>query len=136
VQPVLKSSQALELVFGAIARTSVTEAFYLSRTYPDPARKPLLQQLISSVLNGTGSQDIGTRAADLVSLPFDDAEEEWFEEFLTTGGGRGSKKAKDTLVMRKILLGQQRELGDKNISAQWSTVLQGLKVGMGGRTGE
>lgn len=133
VQPVLKTPQALELLFGAIAKTSVTEAFYFSRKNPDPARKELFCMLVSSVLGDT-SLDIGTRSADLVSLPLDSSEEAWFEEYLTTGEGKKTKKAKDTMMMRKLVTGRHADsIGEKNHGPQWNIVLQGLKFGMGGR---
>ncbi len=134
VRPVLKSPEALELLYGAIARTSVTEAFYLSRKYPGPARQQLFNQLIGSVLASAGGEDVVSRASDLVSLPLDAAEEAWFQDYMTLGDGRKHKKAKDTLIMRKVVTGQLTgSIGEKTVGAQWSMVLQGTKSGMGGR---
>lgn len=134
VQPILKTSAALESLFGALARTSVTEAFYFSRTQPEVARQQLFQQLISAVLDGRGSQDVATRATELVSLPLDGAEEQWFNEYLTTGDGRKLRKAKDTVIMRKVVTGKHNESASvKNLGGQWGLVLDGFKSGMGNR---
>ena len=136
VQPVLKTSEALELLFGALARTDVGEAFYFTRKYPDAAREQLFQQLIASVLNGSGSQDAATRASDLVSLPLDEPEEAIFLEYLTTGDGRKSKRTKDILTMRRVVTGNYADaMSEKNLGVLWATVLQGAKPGMGGRKG-
>jgi len=135
VQPTLQSSEALELLYSAMARTSVMDAFYFSRTYPEPARQQLFQQLIASVLQDTANQDVSARAAELVSLPLDASEEEWFQDYLLLGDGRKFRKAKDTLMVRHVIIGKQGEsFGGKGLGGQWGMVLQGLKQGMGGRT--
>ncbi|KAG8158338.1 hypothetical protein KVR01_012099 [Diaporthe batatas] len=132
VQPVLRRPESLSLLFGALARTSLTEAFYFSRAHPEPARQLLFEQLIASVLEGTG-QDVAARASELVSLPLDGAEEQWFEEYLTNGGGRKLRKARDTVLMRRVVTGRHTDVSDKNLGGQWGVVLGGFKSGMGGR---
>jgi hypothetical protein len=126
---VLKSPEALELLFGAIARTSVTEAFYFSRKSAEPARQQLFQQLISSVLGTASRQEVPSRAAELVSLPLDELEEGWFSEYLTAGDGRKHKRAKDTLTMRSIITGKHTNPGDTSLGSQWGLLLQGVKLG-------
>ncbi len=134
VKPVLKTDGAFALLFDAIARTNLTEAFFLSRTYPDAVRESLFRQLVASAIRDSSNQDAASRATDLVSLPLDEAEGAWLEEYLTTGEGRKSKRAKDTMLMRKIITGQQGgSLGEKSLGPHWGMVLQGLKIGMGGR---
>ncbi|TPX08143.1 uncharacterized protein E0L32_010210 [Thyridium curvatum] len=134
VQPVIKASETLELLFGAIARTNVIEAFNFTRAQSEPARQQLFEQLIASVLGGAASQDITTRSSELVGLHFDSSEESWFHDYLTTGEGRKLKKAKDTVMMRLLVTGQYRSgLGEKQMAGQWGVVLQGFKQGMGGR---
>lgn len=132
VQPVLRRPESLSLLFGALARTSLTEAFYFSRVHPEQTRQLLFEQLIASVLEGTG-KDVAARASELVSLPLDSAEEQWFEEYLTNGGGRKLRKAKDTVLMRRVVTGRHTDISDKNLGGQWSVVLGGFKSGMGGR---
>ncbi|PSR88616.1 nuclear pore complex assembly-domain-containing protein [Coniella lustricola] len=133
VQPVLTSSAALSSLFEALAKTSLIEAFYFSRTKPEPARQLLFQQLISSVLGGNKTA-IASRATELVSLPLDSVEDGWFEDYLTTGEGRKLTNAKDTVLMRRVVTGRHAEsMNDKSLGSQWSAVLGGFKSGMGGR---
>lgn len=133
VQPVLRKPESLSLLFGALARTSLTEAFYFSRAHPEQTRQLLFEQLIASVLDGSG-HDVATRASELVSLPLDSAEEQWFEQYLTNGGGRKLRKAKDTVLMRRVVTGRHADsVGDRNLGGQWNAVLGGFKSGMGGR---
>ena len=132
VQPVLRKSESVSLLFGALARTSLTEAFYFSRAHPKQTRQLLFEQLIASVLEGTG-QDVAARASELVSLPLDSAEEQWFEGYLTNGGGRKLRKAKDTVLMRRVVTGRHTDVSDRNLGGQWNVVLGGFKSGMGGR---
>lgn len=134
VKPVLDDPSALEHLFEAMARTSLIEAFYFARTHPEQTRKILFEQLMASVLEARGSVDTATRATELVSLPLDSAEEQWFQEFLTNGEGRKLRKAKDTVLMRRVVTGRHADsVGDKNLGGQWSVVLGGFKSGMGGR---
>jgi len=58
--------------------------------------------LISLVLNNSPTQTIAARSVELVSLPFTAEEEVWFEEHLLHGEGRAIRKAKDTVMMRRI----------------------------------
>ncbi|KAL7924825.1 nuclear pore complex assembly domain-containing protein [Trichoderma austrokoningii] len=128
VQPVLKSSKALELIFGAMAQTNVTEALLCSRTYPEYTRELLFRQLIAETLGSKSGQ-----ADELAFLPFDSAEEVWFEEYLSTGEGRNLKKAKDTLLVRKIASDRFGEIRTQRTSSQWGPVLEGIKLGIEGQ---
>lgn len=134
MQPVLTNPTALSLLFEAMARTSLTEAFYFSRTKPEHTRQLLFQQLIASVLEGTGTPDTAARATELVSLPLDSAEDQWFRDYLTSGDGRKLRNAKDTVLMRRVVTGRHAEsMNDKSLGSQWAAVLGGFKSGMGGR---
>ena len=106
-QPVLQTSEALELLFGALARTSVTEALYFARAHPPPARRLLFERLVASVLEHP--EAVGARGKELVSLPLTAAEEQWFQEYVAGGGeGRKSKNAKAVAQMRQIVTGRHR----------------------------
>jgi hypothetical protein len=105
-QPVLKTSEALELLFGALARTSVTEALYFSRTFPAHARQQLFEKLVASVLEHP--QAAGARGKELVSLPLAGAEEKWFQEYIAIGEGRKSKNAKAVAQMRQLVTGRHK----------------------------
>jgi hypothetical protein len=128
VQPVLKSSKALELIFGAMAQTNVTEALLCSRTYPEYTRELLFRQLIAETLGSKSGQ-----ADELAFLPFDSLEEVWFEEYLSAGEGRNLKKAKDTLLVRKIASDRFGEIRTQRTSSQWGPVLEGIKLGIEGQ---
>ncbi|TFB06529.1 Protein ELYS [Trichoderma ghanense] len=128
VQPVLKTSRALELIFGAIAQTTVTEALLYSRTYPEHTREQLFRQMVAETLGSKSDQ-----ADELAFLPFDSTEEAWFEEYLSTGEGRNLKKAKDTLLVRKIASDRFGEIRTQRTSSQWGPVLEGIKMGIEGQ---
>jgi hypothetical protein len=106
VQPILQTPEALELLFGALARTSVASALRFSRTYPEHARQQLFEKLVASVLEHP--QAAGARGKELVSLPLDGAEERWFQEYVGSGEGRKSKNAKAVAQMRQVVTGRHR----------------------------
>ena len=112
----LQTSSALENLFAALARTSVTDALAFSRTYPDHgARQLLFERLVASVLEEHGSGQVAgrsaSRAKELVSLPLTGVEEKWLNDYLSTGEGRKSRSAKAVVQMRQVVTGRQKELG-------------------------
>lgn len=120
----LQTSEALELLFGALARTSVAAALQFSRTYPDHARQQLFEKLVASVLEHPDA--VGLRGKELVSLPFTGAEEKWFQEYLAVGDGRKSKNAKPVAQMRQVVTGRHRGPIDVGgLGAQGATVRAG-----------
>ena len=74
---------------------------------------------------------------ELIHLPLDEEEEQWFEEFLNEGKGTTLYGAKDTLMMRKIAKGQVREAvdlgsklsGRKIDGLNWDALREGLRKG-------
>ncbi|KAI1103367.1 nuclear pore complex assembly-domain-containing protein [Jackrogersella minutella] len=130
VQPIIQSSSALELLFDALAKSSVTDAFQFSRSHADFMRRQLFQRLVLSVLESAHSEKAADRAVDLTSLPFDAQEEQWFKECLESGEGKRLPVAKDTLLMRRIATGRSGHGGD---AGTWAVVLEGFKTGSGGR---
>lgn len=136
VKPSLKTHCAIESLFEAMARTNVVAALEFSRQYSDCARQLLFQQLIIAVLDEPSREYPADRATQLVSLPFDTAEEKWFEDYLTQSDGKKLRKSADTLLMRKIATGKYTDvLGNKNIGGRWGIVLEGFRNGVGQRTG-
>ncbi|KAF5643214.1 nuclear pore complex assembly [Fusarium sp. NRRL 52700] len=131
VQPKLKTSAALELLFGAMAKTNISEALFYSRTRAPHTRELLFRQLIASVLDSP-HDELSERASQLTFLPFDKSEEAWFEEYLLHGNGKSHKKAKDTLVMRKIACDQFSDVTKIRHGGQWSGILEGIKGGING----
>ncbi|RWA08227.1 hypothetical protein EKO27_g6892 [Xylaria grammica] len=130
VQPSIQSSSALESLFDAIARSSVTEAFEFSRSHADYMRRQLFQRLVLIVLDSGRSEEAAERAFELTSLSLDADEEQWFKEFLESGEAKRLKIAKDALLMRRIVTGHGPVTGEKGT---WATVLEGVKTGSGGR---
>ncbi|KAI1385992.1 nuclear pore complex assembly-domain-containing protein [Hypoxylon trugodes] len=130
VQPIIQSSTALELLFGALAKSSVIDAFQFTRSHSDIMRHQLFQRLVLSVLESPRNDESAERARDLTSLPFDAEEEEWFKECLESGEGKRLATAKDTLLMRKIATGH---VGSGGEAGTWAVVLEGFKTGSGGR---
>ncbi|OAQ66373.1 nuclear pore complex assembly domain-containing protein [Pochonia chlamydosporia 170] len=134
VQPILKTPVALELLFDAMARTNVTQALLYSRTHPQHTREQLFRRWISRVLDNGRREDLSSRTSELAFMPFDNLEETWFEEYLTVGEGRNLKKAKDTLLIRKIACDRFSDVARIRPSGQWASVLEGIKGGTEGQT--
>lgn len=109
VRPSLKTTRAIETLFVAICRTSVTEALYFAREQTDIEHKLLFEKLVYTVLHGPVGERTAQRSIELVDLPFTRDEEGWFEAYLTTGEGKTLKKANDTLVMRHFGNGKVAE---------------------------
>ena len=123
VQPILKTAQALSLLFDAMARTSPTEAFFFSRTYPDHTRELLLHQLIDVVMD-SDITSVQIPGSQLALLPLDASEEAWFDEYLTRGEGRQFARAKDALMARKISRGRYDEVKKmRGVGKEWESVL-------------
>ncbi|KAG6038560.1 hypothetical protein E4U41_004071 [Claviceps citrina] len=149
VRPSLKSPFALQLLFDAMARTSLTEALLYSRTHPPHRREQLFRRWVSSVLDGgsasasgggggrDGGQEeeedhLARRATELAFMPLDRLEEAWFEEYLVSGQGRTLKRAQDTLLIRKIACDRFDELGRFRAGGQWASILEGIRTGTRG----
>ncbi|KAI2606796.1 nuclear pore complex assembly-domain-containing protein [Hypoxylon sp. NC1633] len=130
VQPLIQSSSALELLFDALARSSVIDAFQFSRSHAESMHRQLFQRLVLSVLEGFRNDESAERALELTSLPFDAQEEQWFNECLESGDSKRLAAAKDTLLMRRIASGQ---VGYGGETGTWAVVLEGFKTGNGGR---
>ncbi|KAI2624462.1 nuclear pore complex assembly-domain-containing protein [Xylaria nigripes] len=130
VQPSIKSSATLELLFDAIARSSVMEAYEFTRSHADYMRRQLFRRMVLVVLDSGSSEEAAERALELTSLSFDADEEQWFTECLESGEGKGLRAAKDTLLMRRIATGKAIVGGEKGT---WAIVLEGFKAGSGGR---
>ncbi|KAH6721261.1 nuclear pore complex assembly-domain-containing protein [Leptodontidium sp. 2 PMI_412] len=139
-QPTLTSRSAVECLFSAIARTSVTEGFYFARGQPQYAQRHMFEMLISVVLNNSPAATIGDRSLELVNLPLSLEEDKWLEEYLLHGDGRNLKKGKDTVMMRKIGMGNFTDsLSMRGINSRpigqldWGNLLEGIKHGLGPR---
>ncbi|PHH90233.1 hypothetical protein CDD83_4201 [Cordyceps sp. RAO-2017] len=133
VRPILKTSLALELLFEAMTRSNATEALFFSRTHPQHIREQLFRQWVRLVLEDHQSKASPEQGSELAFMPLNPAEEAWFEEYLLTREGRNLTRAKDTLLIRKITCDRFTEIGKNNASGQWAAVLDGIRIGTGGR---
>lgn len=102
----ITSSKVLEAFFLILCRTSVTEAFFFSRSKGELTQRGLFEQLIDFVLTRSRGALRASRSAELVTLPLNEDEESWLEEYLKEGDGKTSQGATDTLVMRAMTTGQ------------------------------
>ncbi|KXJ89998.1 nuclear pore complex assembly-domain-containing protein [Microdochium bolleyi] len=130
VQPVLKTSAAAELLFDAIAQSSVSEALRYSRVRPQFVREQLFRRLVMSVVETAPGDEAAERAFELTSAGLDTQEEDWFRDALLGLDGKKVRVAKDTLLMRRIARGDAGPVSEKGA---WSSVLEGFKKGSGNR---
>lgn len=140
VQPKLTTGRAIDELFSAIAKTSVTEAFYFSRGQAENSHRHLFEILLQTVLQHAADERMASQGVELINLPFTPDEELWFEEYLTTGEGRHLRRAKDTLMMRKIGTGRYSEVLNVDGSSSrilnglnWDIMKNGIKDGLGPR---
>ena len=143
VQPPLKSEEVRESFFAYLADRSVTEAFYFARARPQDEQRRLLELLISQTLQSFSGERRAERGVELVDLPLNADEEEWFEEFLLEGKGRNLHGSRDTVMMRRIATGKLKEAvrdggvkGRKFDDVNWEVVKDGIGRGLGPRKEE
>ena len=142
VSPPLVNENVRNSFFEHLAKLSVTEAYTFAREQGDPIHQTLFEMLISTALTDGAGEARAARCIELVNLPFDEEEEVWFEEYLIGGKGRSLHGAKDTVMVRRIVMGKTMDalkegehLGGKRMNGvNWDTVKNGLEVGVGVRT--
>lgn len=101
----------------------------------------LLEQLLGFVHSGVPGELRSERGVELVNLPLNEEEECWFEEYLLSGKGRTLQGAKDTVMMRRIAMGNITEaFHDKAGSNRgqlhglnWDVLKDSLQKGAGPR---
>ncbi|KAL8713882.1 MAG: hypothetical protein Q9220_002028 [cf. Caloplaca sp. 1 TL-2023] len=132
VSPPITSPKVLEALFSTIAKSSVTEAFFWVRKQIESSQRNLFEQLISASMEGPEGEDRARRSVELVHLPFNKAEETWFDKFLRDGRGRTFAGAKDALEVRAIATGRghtgrdREEIDPMKVSAVGSSFDHGL----------
>jgi Nuclear pore complex assembly len=110
VSPPLASENTRRAFFETLCRASITEAFYFCRQHDDEGHRYYLQHLISFVLSTDAGATRKDRAMELVNLPLNDQEEEWFEDHLLQGTAKVLPGAKDTVLMRRFAIGTLQNL--------------------------
>lgn len=88
----------------------MTEAFYFTRKHDEAQRHSYFVQLIEFVHKIAAGQTRSKRAIELVGLPLDEDEEAWFEATLLDGSASNFPGAKDTLMMRHLVIGRMEGL--------------------------
>lgn len=109
--PPLATEKVQRAFFEVMCRSNVTEAFYFTRKYDEFHRRSFFEQLIEFVHKSGAGQTRSKRAMELVGLPLDEDEECWFEEGLLQGNASSLPGAKDTVMMRRLAIGQMDGLG-------------------------
>jgi hypothetical protein len=120
--------------------SSVTEAFHFSRAQVPNTHRHTFQMLISLVIHNSPADTIADRSIELVNLPMNTEEEEWFEDYLLHGDGTRLKKAKDTVLFRRMATGKFTESlavkpgNTRAISGlDWNSLTHGVENGLGPR---
>ncbi|KAL3477807.1 hypothetical protein BJX99DRAFT_245998 [Aspergillus californicus] len=108
--PPLVSQKAQRAFLQTLCRSSITEAFYFTRKHHETLRQTYLTQLIEFIHSSDAGQIRSRRAMELIGLPFDDQEEQWFEDALLRGNAKTLHAARDTVMMRRFATGKQSEL--------------------------
>ena len=139
VQPVL-SEAAIDVLFTAIVRTSVTEAFYFLRGQPSPQSEAMFEKFLSIVIHEPLGTNSAIRGTELINLPFSAEEEQKFEDYLISGAGKRVQRSRDFVMMRRIAMGRFSEAlnvnaeGGKAVGGlNWERLQGGIKDGLGGR---
>lgn len=140
VQPALLDSYTLDLLFTAIAKTSVTEAFFFLRGQSEEDGQRMFESLLRIVLHEPLGERAAARGIELINLPFTQEDEKFFEDYLTKGGGSRTSRARDFVMMRRISRGRFNEAlavdcaRSKTIGGlNWETLQEALKKGLGPR---
>ncbi|KAH8703240.1 nuclear pore complex assembly-domain-containing protein [Talaromyces proteolyticus] len=110
VSPPLASEKVQQSYFETLCRANITESFYFARKYDHDRRRQFLEQLVVFVHKTPAGQLRGSRAMELINLPFDELEESWFEECLLNGRAAALSGAKDTVLMRRLASGKMQDL--------------------------
>jgi hypothetical protein len=138
VSPPLLNEQALNAYFDVLlCHTSVVEAYRYSQSQPDAKHKALFERLIVTVHLEPADAARADRALCLLSLPFSEEEEEWFEECLLTGRGAKCPGATDSVTMRHIATSKElfafdRQSGTRINGLNWDNIhssMQSTAVG-------
>lgn len=138
VQPVLETSESIEMYFKSQLAMSPEGAFLYARTSaPGYLRAKFLKLLVDYCLE----TDPAVNALRLINLPFDDEEKPMFVEALKASP---KENARDALLVWQMHQGRLEEAlkGTRKAAAKgnkggmdWGVLGDGLQKGLGGRGG-
>jgi hypothetical protein len=109
VSPPLQDRRTLAAYFSLLCQNNVAEAYNFAKRQNEDMHKLLFQDLVVAVHSESGSEARVNKALTLLSLPFTDEEESWFEECLLYGKGASCNQAKDSVMTRRIAIGKDYE---------------------------
>ena len=136
VSPIITSNKVLEAFYDVQCRASITEALYFSRSHGEPIHEFLFEKLIDFIHANSAGETRAARAVEFISLPFNEAEEIWLEQYLASGKGSALQGANDTLMMRKLATGRSQDAMDfgRNLNGQkingvnWTVIKDSLQA--------
>jgi hypothetical protein len=109
VSPPLQDARTMAAYFSILCQNSVAEAYNFAKRQNENKHKSLFEDLVVAVHSEGGSEARADRALTLLSLPFTEDEEAWFEECLLYGKGASCNQAKDSVMMKRIAMGRDYE---------------------------
>ena len=131
----LQSSKVLEVFFTTLCRASITEAFFFSRARGELSHQKLFERLIDFALSASHGTARSPRSIELISLPLNDMEESWLEEYLKAGRGSRLPGARDTIIMRGLAIGRHDAISSQDMNRpsrkirgmDWATLGNSMK---------
>lgn len=109
VTPPLVDDKVLMAYFSVLSANSVAEAYLFAQKQEAVRHRLLFEALVVSVHSSHGGEVRASRALELISQPFIEEEEAWFEEFLLHGDGSQYPHSKDSVLARRIATGKSHE---------------------------
>lgn len=109
VSPPLADRKILMAYFSLLSANSVAEAYLFAQKQDARRHQLLFQALLMAIHSHHGGPSRASRAVELISQPFTEEEEAWFEEFLLHGDGSHEPHAKDSVLIRRIAIGKSHE---------------------------
>ena len=130
-----QSSKVLEVFFTTLCRASITEAFFFSRARGELSHQTLFERLIEFALSTSHGTARSPRSLELISLPLNDIEESWLEEYLKVGRGSRLPGASDTIIMRGLAMGRRDAISSQDMNRHsrkirgmdWTTLDSSMK---------
>jgi Nuclear pore complex assembly len=141
-------------IFQMLCIAGVEEAFSWlreqERSMAAERRRKLFEKMIGWALEGPKTPaEFRSRSkpVELINLPFNEEENEWFEDFLLKGEGKVIDYAADTVMLRRVAMGRvkealelNREMGGELAPTKfhglgWDGIAAGLEKGSTKRLG-
>ena len=130
--PPLASEKLLLAFFSYLCETDLLVAYNFARKRAGSQCRQLFEQLVRVSLSKNAGG--GSMAEQLIGLPLTDEEVSWLESFLLDERGSSLRGAKDTVIMRRIAVGndfddvndERSPRGSKKGGADWEEIRRSL----------